>query len=542
MTVDTERFHRLRWWGLAAISVGVALIVMDATIVSVAMPEIIASLDLSTTQVQWVQEVYTLVFAALLMVWGTTSDRIGRRRLLLIGLVVFIGASILCAFATSGAWLIAARALQGVGGSMILPTTLALLNATFRGKERGIAFAVWGSTIGSMAAVGPVLGGWLTSSFSWHWAFWINVPFGIAVIVGLLYAVQESRQPGAERFTDWVGAATSVLGFGVLVFALIEGRSYGWWSAADGASASLGSFSIIPPLFVVAVVVLALLVVWEKARVTAGRSVLLDVTLFRIRSFSNGNITALTVSLGEFGLILSLPLWFQNVRDMDALHAGLALLPLAIGSFLASGGVHSLSERMAPVQIVRLGIGLEIGALASLALLIRPGSSLWVTSVPLFVYGMGVGFATAQLTQLILADVPVDKSGQASSTQSTSRQVGSALGIAILGTALFTTLRASTESRLASLLGPGEQVDGLVDAIAGSSGGLIGPLSQDPSSAAIADAAREALTLGVSVAAWVAVVALVVGFLTTLRLGGARTTTPESDEQADDPVSDEQPV
>jgi len=143
VTADTDRYTRLRWWGLAAISLAVALIIMDATIVSVATPAIIESLDMSTTQVQWVQEVYTLVFAALLMVWGTMSDRIGRRRLLVIGLIVFVGASILCAFAPTGMFLIVARAIQGIGGSMILPTTLALLNATFRGKERGIAFAVW---------------------------------------------------------------------------------------------------------------------------------------------------------------------------------------------------------------------------------------------------------------------------------------------------------------------------------------------------------------------------------------------------------------
>ncbi len=540
MNAHPDRFHRLRWWGLAAISVGVALIIMDATIVSVAMPNIIESLDLSTTQVQWVQEVYTLVFAALLMVWGTTSDRIGRRRLLIIGLVVFVGASILCAFATSGAWLIAARALQGVGGSMILPTTLALLNATFRGPERGIAFAVWGSTIGSMAAVGPVLGGWLTSSFSWHWAFWINVPFGIAVIVGLLLCVQESRQLDTARFTDWVGAVASVLGFGMLVFALIEGRAYGWWSARESAPVSLGELSIIPVLFALSVVVLASLVVWEKARVTAGRSVLLDVTLFRIPTFSNGNVTALTVSLGEFGLILSLPLWFQYARGMDALDAGLALLPLAVGSFLASGGVHSLSKRLSAVQLVRLGLTLEIAALASLALLIRPGSSLWVTGVPLFVYGMGVGFATAQLTQLILADVPVDRSGQASSTQSTARQVGSALGIAVLGTALFTTLRASTESRLADEIAADPKVDGLVAAVSDSAGALIEPLAANPATAHIADAAREALTHGVSVAAWTAVVALVVGFLTTIPLGRSRANAPGPDGPRSDETGSDQ--
>ena len=515
--------------GLAAISLGVALIIMDATIVAVATPAIIESLDLTTTQVQWVQEVYTLVFAALLMVWGTMSDRIGRRRLLLIGLGIFVGASILCAFATSGTWLIAARALQGVGGSMILPTTLALLNATFRGSERSIAFAVWGSTIGSMAAVGPVLGGWLTSAFSWHWAFWINLPFGILVIIGVLICVPESRQRGASRFTDWVGAGASILGFGMLVFALIEGRAYGWWEATDSAPVSLGGFSIIPILFVLAVVVLGVLVLRERSRVAAGKSVLLDVTLFRIPTFSNGNVTALTVSLGEFGLILSLPLWFQYVLGMDALQAGLALLPLAVGSFVASGSIHPLGKYLSPVQMVRLGILLEIVSLAVMALLIRPDSTLWVTGVPLFFYGMGVGFATAQLTQLILVDVPLDKSGQASSTQSTARQVGSALGIAILGTALFTTLRAGTEARLSDQIAADPAVGDLVAGVSDSAGALIAELAGNPATAPIADAAREALTQGVSVAAWIAISALVVGLLTTIPLG--RRVAVESAEE-----------
>lgn len=519
MALDPARFHRLRWFGLAAISLGVALIIMDATIVAVALPNIIQSLDLSSTQVQWVQEVYTLVFAALLMVWGTTSDRLGRRRVLVTGLVVFVVASLLCAFAPTGNWLIAARALQGVGGSMILPTTLALLNATFHGKERAVAFAIWGSTIGSMAAVGPVLGGWLTSTFSWHWAFWINLPFGLLVIAGLLVCVPESRQPEAARFTDWVGAAASVLGFGLLVFALIEGRAYGWWSATGSAPVSLGELSVIPVMFVLSLIVLAALVLWERWRVEAGRSVLLDVRLFRIRSFSNGNITALTVSLGEFGLIVSLPLWFQYVLGMDALQAGLALLPLAVGSFVASGMVAPLAGRFRAVQLVRLGIVLEIVSLVALSLLIRPDSSLWVSGVPLFFYGMGVGFATAQLTQLILADVPVARSGQASATQSTARQVGSALGIAVLGTALFMTLRTGTESRLSEQLVADPTLAPLVRGVSDSAGALIAQLSADPATAFIADAAREALTQGVSVAAWTATTALVLGLLTTIPLG-----------------------
>lgn len=525
MNAQTDRLHRLRWAGLGAISLAVAVIIMDSTIVSVAVPEIITSLNLSTTEVQWVQEMYTLVFASLLMVWGTMSDRFGRRRLLVIGLVVFTAASLICAAAPTGGWLIAARALQGVGGSMILPTTLALLNSTFSGRERGIAFAVWGSTIGGMAAVGPVLGGWLTTAFSWHWAFLINLPFGVLIIVGLFTCVGESKQEGAQRFTDWVGALGSVLGFGMLVFGLIEGRSYGWWTAESDAPVSLGSLSIIPVLFAGAVVVLTSLVFWERARVRAGKSVLLDVSLFRITSFANGNITALTVSLGEFGLILSLPLWFQNVRGLDALGAGFALLPLAIGSFLASGSIHGLSKRLSNVQLVRLGLILEITALATLAALIRSDTSTWVTGAILLVYGMGVGFATAQLTQLILVDVPVSRSGQASSTQSTARQVGSALGIAILGTALFTTLRHGTESRMAEAAGSGGvtgQVEYPISSVVDSSGALIGQLSGSPATAPIAQAAREALTDGVSNAAWIGVCALVVGLLTTIPLGRAQ--------------------
>ncbi len=531
MNQQHDRHHRLRWWGLAAISLAVALIIMDSTIVSVATPDIIISLDLTATQVQWIQEVYTLVFAALLMVWGVMSDRVGRRRLLVIGVVLFVSASILCAFAMSGTWLIAARAVQGVGGSMILPTTLALLNATFRGRERGIAFAVWGATIGSMAAVGPVLGGWLTSSFSWHWAFWINLPFGLLVIVGVLVCVRESKEAATARFTDWIGAAASVAGFALLVFALIEGRSFGWWEATESAPVSFGGFSVIPVAFVLALIVLTLLVLRERARVRARKSVLLDVSLFRIPSFANGNITALTVSLGEFGLILSLPLWFQYGLGLNALQAGLALLPLAVGSFFASGLIQPLSRYASPVQLVRVGLVLEILAVAVLAILIRPDSSLWVTGVPLFFYGMGVGFATAQLTQLILIDVPVDKSGQASSTQSTARQVGSALGIAILGTALFTTLRVGTEARLSEEIAADPKVKELVKAVSDSAGALIEKLAADPATVKIADAAREALTQGVAVAAWIGIAALVIGLLTTIPLGKRQDAAPVAAEE-----------
>ena len=515
-----DRYGRYRWWGLLAISLGVAMIIMDATIVSVAVPSIVDDLAISSTEIQWVQEIYTLLFAALLLTWGRVADRVGRRRVMLIGVVIFVAASLVCAAAGSGGLLILGRALQGLGGSMILPTTLALLNANFQGRERGIAFAVWGSTIGGMAAIGPLLGGWLTEHATWRWAFGINVPVGALVIAGLLLFVAESSEAvtSAAQRLDLGGAALSILGFGALVFGLIEGRSYGWWTASDDAPFALGSLSPVPLAFLLAAAALICFVLLERARTAAGKGVILDLSLFAIPSFANGNVTALIVSFGEFGLILSLPLWFQNVLGYSAFQAGLALLPLALGSFLASGAVTSLAKTFSPVVIVRMGLGLEILSIAALALLIRPDSTAWLTSPILLFYGVGVGLATAQLTSVILADVPVAKSGQGSATQSTARQTGSALGIAILGTAFFTTLRTGTEDRVADAVAGAPQLGALVDSVNASSGGSISMLGADPQTAFIADAAREAMTSGAALAGWIAAGALLIGFLTSLRI------------------------
>ncbi|WP_234946205.1 DHA2 family efflux MFS transporter permease subunit [Agrococcus sp. Marseille-P2731] len=518
-----DRFVRYRWWGLLAISLGVAIIIMDSTIVSVAIPSIVDDLQISSTEIQWVQEIYTLLFAALLLTWGRLADRVGRRRIMLTGIVIFVLASVLCALADSGALLIAGRALQGLGGSMILPTTLALLNANFHGRERGIAFAVWGSTIGGMAAIGPLVGGWLTENASWRWAFGINVPVGVLIVAGLLLFVAESREAlaGAAQRLDIGGALLSILGFGALVFGLIEGRSYGWWTAEDAVPFDVVGVSPVPLAFLVAVLALTAFVLLQRARGRAGKGVILDLSLFRIPSFANGNVTALIVSFGEFGLILSLPLWFQNVLGFTAFEAGLALVPLAVGSFLASGAVAGLARRLSPVVVVRIGLVLEISAIAALALLIRPDSTAWLTAPVLFVYGIGVGLATAQLTSVVLADVPLERSGQGSATQSTARQTGSALGIAVLGSAFFTSLAVGTEGRLADAVAADPSLQPLVDSVTASSGGSIAALAADPQTAFIAEAARAAMTEGTALAGWIAAAALVVGLLSSLRIRSA---------------------
>ncbi|MBW4041511.1 MAG: DHA2 family efflux MFS transporter permease subunit [Acidobacteria bacterium] len=511
-----------RWLGLVAISLGVALIVVDSTIVNVAVPYIVRDLGLTSTDVQWVQESYTLVFAATLLVFGVIADRVGRRRMLVIGAVVFALASVAAALAPSGGLLILSRVAQGLGGAMVLPTSLSLINATFTGRERGIAFAVWGSTIGGMAAVGPLLGGWLTTAFSWRLAFGINLPICAAIVAGTLLFVPESRADRAGRI-DWTGALAVAIGFGSLVFGLIEGRQDGWWTTATAPRLGTWSWpfalSPIPVAFAVAVLVLGAFVVRGLRRSRAGRPNLVDFSLLRIPSFRNGNVVAMLVSLGEFGIILSLPIWLQNVEGLTALQTGLVLVALAVGSFAASGAAASAGGRIRPITVVRIGLAAEIVGVLLIGLIVQAGDG-WGWLVPaLFIYGMGVGLATAQLTSVVLVDVPVTDSGAASGISSTSRQIGSALGVAVLGTVLYTSTQQVLQSALDHDGVPRAVASPLVRAVVDSSGNAIAGLAAQASTHAVAVAARTAFSDGTAFAACTAAGFLAIGLLASLSLG-----------------------
>jgi EmrB/QacA subfamily drug resistance transporter len=518
---------RTRWFGLIFISLAVSLIIVDSTIVNVSIPSIIEDLGISSTQVQWVQESYTLVFAALLLVFGALADRFGRRRMLVIGMVIFVISSVLAGLAQTGDLLIGARILQGFGGAMVLPTTLSLVNANFQGKERGIAFAVWGSTIGGMVAVGPVLGGWLTTDFSWRWAFGINIPLGILIIIGALLTVPESKQARQGTGIDWFGAFLSVIAMSSLVFGLIEGRTYGWWSV--NKTFTLGSWdwpsggiSVIPVMFAIFVVAVTAFILHGLKREKSGKGALIAFHLFKISSFSNGNIAAMVISLGEFGIILSLPLWLQFVVGYDALQTGFVILALAIGSFFASGIAGGFGRKLSPVTMVRSGIVLEIIGVAGIGFAISP-TATWINVVPfLFVYGMGVGLATAQLSNVILKDVPIEESGAASGTQSVARQLGSALGIAVLGTILFTSTQIQLTNMLTDEKLPAAQVTQVVNAVVDSAGGAIIGLEANPATRPIADNAKIAISDGTRYGAFAAAGFLALGFFTTLSLGKTR--------------------
>jgi EmrB/QacA subfamily drug resistance transporter len=519
---------RRDWLALAVLSVGLGLIVLDGTIVGVALPDIIADIGLDLTDAQWVNSLYAVILAALLLSTGKLADRWGRKLLFLVGVVVFVGGSILAAMSDAAGTLIAARAVQAIGAALIMPSTLSTVNAVFRGRYRAAAFGVWGAVISGAAAIGPLAGGALTQWASWHWIFLVNIPLGLLVFVAAILTVPETRGAKGRPGADVDGALLSAIGFGALVFAIIEGPDLGWW-APKGELTILGwtwpadaPISAVPVAFAVSAVALTLFVVWERHRERIKRSAILDLDLFMLPTFSWGNLTAAMVAVGEFAIIFVLPLYLINALGLDVMGAGLVLAAMALGAFFSGASARHIAARFGSPGTVLIGLGLEVLGVVVLALLMSATTPGWLIAVPLVVYGLGLGLASAQLTGTVLRDVPVEVSGQGSATQSTVRQIGSALGTAFAGAALSIALALTLPAALAGAGVTGATADQLASSTRQSAGTTITQLRAEGDAGPLGDqttAAVDALAAGFSDATrWSLLVAS--GFL-LLGLAGA---------------------
>ncbi|MEO8285276.1 MAG: MFS transporter [Chloroflexota bacterium] len=523
---------RRRWIGLGVLAAGLSMIVIDGTIVGVALPVIIRDLHLDLSDAQWINAVYSMVFAALLLTTGRLSDRLGRRRLFVSGVVIFLAGSLLAAVATDSGSLIVARVVQGIGGACILPATLSTVNATFFGRDRIVAFAIWGSVISGMAAVGPLLGGWLTTAFTWPWIFLVNLPIGILIIVAAFLTVPETKTKITAPGADVDGLLLSVLGFGGTVFALIEGSFLGWWQPLAELRI-LGftwpvtaSISPVPVVGTLGVICLALFILWERHRAHNGRSAILDLRLFSAATFRWGNLTALCVAIGEFGLLFVLPLFLVNVLGLSTLEAGFVLVAMAVGAFTSGAMARHLAGVLGAPKVVILGLFLETVAVAAIGLFITSTISPWLLAVLLIIYGAGLGLASAQLTGTVLADIPPEQSGQGSATQSTVRQIGAALGTAIIGAILAAGLASALPRHLDAVQGIAPAAaQQIVDVTRASAGGTItellaagdqGPLG--PAGAAAAEALSAGFADATRITLLAAAVFLLVGILFAIRL------------------------
>ncbi|MFJ8744394.1 MFS transporter [Embleya sp. NPDC127516] len=406
----------MRKWGpLVAVCLGSFMLLVDVTIVIVALPDMGADLGSSYTDLQWVLDAYSLALAALMLGAGSLADRVGRRRVFVLGTMLFTAASLLCALSLDTATLIAARALQGVGGAAMFATTIALLGHAYQGRDRGVAFGVWGSISGAAAAMGPILGGLLTQHLGWEAIFLINVPIGVATALMAWRVLGESHGNRSARL-DPIGMLTFTLGAALLTYGFVRAGGAGW---TEGGT--LAVFAGAALAFVVFVV--------TEVRVAEP---MIDLALFRRASFGAIMAAGLLIQFAAFSGFPQMSVWLQSVLGYGPVEAGLALLPLAATSFVVSALAGRFLLGVAPTWSI--GIGAVFIGVGSLALTLVDAGSGWAALTPgLVLGGVGVGLVMPQLAGAALAAVPPARAGMAGGALNTFRQLGFALGIAVVG-------------------------------------------------------------------------------------------------------------
>jgi EmrB/QacA subfamily drug resistance transporter len=433
-----------KWWTLAAVAFGLFMIMLDNTVVNVALPSIGRDLHVSISSLEWVVTAYALTFAALLITGGKLGDLLGRRRIFIVGIAIFTLSSLACGLAPSAGFLIGARAVQGIGAALMNPASLSIITATFPPRERGQAIGIWAGVSAMALAIGPLVGGLIVENINWNWIFFINVPVGVLGIFVSRLVIKESRDTSHEQSVDLPGLVTSSAGLFALTYALIEGNRHGWTSPE------------IIGLFAGAVALLVAFVVLEHYQ----RLPMLDLSLFRIGSFAGSNLVAMLVSLGMFGVFFFVSLYIQNILGWSPTQAGAAFLPMTILIILVAPAAGRLSDRVGSRWLMGGGM-----TLVSISLLFyqRVGlhSTFWTLLPAMLLGGVGMALTMSPMTAAAMSSVPVDKAGVGSGVLNSFRQLGGSLGVALMGAILASYVTAPQRSPLAAQ----QFVDGLHSAL-----------------------------------------------------------------------------
>ncbi len=482
-----------KWWTLVLISIATFMLLLDITVVNVALPDIQRELDASLSSLQWVVDAYSLTLAAFLLTAGSLGDRLGRRRVFTLGFALFTFASFLCGIAGDPTLLNLARGLQGVGGAAMFATSLALIGQEFHGKERATAFGVWGATVGGAVAIGPLVGGVITEHLGWEWIFFVNIPIGLAAIFLTERKIANVVSPDPEPI-DLPGVATFSLALFLLIFGLIRGNPEGWGSplilaCLGGAAALLTAFVAV------------------EAR---SAHPMLDLGLFRKPAFNGVSAVAFCLSAGMFAMFLYLTIYMQGVLGYSPLETGLRFLPLTVLSFIASPIAGSLSHRI-PIRVL---VGVGLGAVG-LGLLLMHGVSAdsgWTALLAGFLLaGIGIGTTNPGIGQAAIAVVPVEKAGMGSGINTTFRQVGIATGVAALG-AVF---QARVDAKLGELLP--NAPDGLGELVSSGGSQAVAAAVPPGTHERVIQASNEAFVAGFNeillIAAVVSFAGAILGFL-----------------------------
>jgi EmrB/QacA subfamily drug resistance transporter len=498
-----------RWIALVILSSALFIIVLDNTILNVAIPTIIREFHTRVSAMQWVIAGYSLIFASLLISFGRLGDIFGRRKLFFFGATFFAVGSLLASVSQNVQQLFVGESLlEGIGAAAMLPATLSILSATFKGRERGLAFAVWGAVAGGAGALGPWVGGILTTNYSWRWAFRINVVVAPVAIIAAIIYVRDSRDERASGI-DPIGVALVTTGLAALVFGIIEAGRYGWWSPIGDRSLGPWTWpshtvSIVPVSLLLGALFLAAFVVVEDRRAERGKPVVFDFRDLVHRGFRYGLINTTVLAMGEFGAFFVLPLFLQAGLHLSAIQSGTWLLPAGIMAFVGGGVGGRLSHRFGPKYVITAGLTLEAAGIWWYVAAFSPHTTFLDLLPGLMLHGIGIGFATSQLTNVVLSDIPPAKAGSASGAAGMVRQVGTALGIALIGAIFVAQATSHVSSSLASAPIPPEAKAQIVHAVSeGVGGGGSPPAGASPQiealvshavSSAVVDAARPAVS------------------------------------------------
>lgn len=483
----------IKWLPLIVLSAALMIIIIDTTVLNVSIRNIINDLDTNVQNIQWVISAYSLTLAALTVTGGRLGDLFGRKRMFILGAILFAIGSIITSFAPTIAWMIFGNAIiEGIGAALMMPATSALLVNNYRGKDRALAFAIWGAVAASAAAIGPILGGYLTAHYSWRWAFRINLVVVALLLYGSKYVV-EAREKAKKIELDGIGILLSSVGLVSVVYGFIESSTYGWGKsnvpfAIFGHSATPFGISIALITIVLGLLLLLLFVFFEYKHEANGHIPLVSIGLFKNKQFTAGTFTTALLALGQTGLIFSIPIFYQSVLKLDAFHTGLGLVPLSIAIMIGAPASLKLTRWLFPKRIIQLGFIIStIGAVMTYFAL-GISATVWTLAPGLFVYGLGLGFGFSQLGNLTLSAVSVKQSGEASGVNNTVRQVGASFGSAIIGAALIATLTSGVVTKIeSSQVIPAQAKPKILGAVkaAGSNIEFESPTSKDNTSASI---------------------------------------------------------
>lgn len=436
-----------KWGTLLILSLALAIIIIDSSVLNVSIANLIRDLNTDVQSMQWVIAIYSLVLGAFTITGGRLGDLFGRKKMFVLGALIFAAGSLIASLSQNvTTLLIGWSIIEGLGAALMMPATSSLLISNFKGRDRAIAFGVWGSIAGAAASFGPIFGGYLTTNVSWHWAFRINV-FVVALLVLGAFIIKESRDNKEKPNLDIVGVILSSLSMFLIVFGIIQSSTYGWLQAKQvftlfGTALSFGGISVVAISVTLGLLILAAFVWWQIRLEKQGKTPLVSMKLFVNRQFSAGIVTTTVLALGQAGMFFSLPVFLQAVLKLSAFDTGVALLPLSLSILVVAPIGAVLSKRITPKVLVI--VGLTIGLLGSVLLREEITSTVTVTQLipSLVLFGVGFGIVSSQITNITLSAVHIFQAGEASGVNATARQIGSTLGSAIIGAVFLSTFTA----------------------------------------------------------------------------------------------------